>query len=67
VSPVTRFLRFSYDFVVGDDWTIALGVVIALAATVLLARTGVPAWWLTPAAVTLVLGASLWRATRHRR
>jgi len=26
------FLRFWYDFIVGDDWRIALGVVLVLAA-----------------------------------
>ena len=26
------FLRFWYDFVVGDDWRIALGVVVVLTA-----------------------------------
>jgi hypothetical protein len=67
MSLVLRFLRFSVDFVVGDDRTIALGVVVALTATALLARTGVPAWWFMPAAVVLVLGSSLWRGTRRRR
>ena len=29
---VRGFLRFWYDFIVGDDWRIALGVVLVLAA-----------------------------------
>ncbi|HET7036923.1 MAG TPA: hypothetical protein VFI42_14660 [Thermomicrobiaceae bacterium] len=64
MQTVTRFLMFWYDFVVGDDWTVALGVVIALILTALLAHSGIAAWWLMPLAVALVLGASLWRVTR---
>ena len=30
------FLRFWYDFVIGDDWRIALGVVLVLGAGALL-------------------------------
>ncbi|MCW2523257.1 MAG: hypothetical protein JWO63_1592, partial [Frankiales bacterium] len=29
-------------------------------------RTSVPAWWVLPVAVALLLPLSLWRATRHR-
>jgi hypothetical protein len=37
------FLRFWWDFIVGDDWRIAAGVVIVLAAGALLvARTAAP-------------------------
>ncbi|TKA04721.1 hypothetical protein FCI23_35180 [Actinacidiphila oryziradicis] len=61
-----RFLHFCYDFVVGDDWTVAAGVVIALAATALLAGLGIAAWWLLPLAVVLLLGLSLRRASRLR-
>jgi hypothetical protein len=67
---VTRRLRafaaFWYDFVVGDDWLIAVGVVISLALTYALSRTALPAWWLLPLALVLLLPLSLWRATRHR-
>ncbi|MHB8645400.1 MAG: hypothetical protein ACYDAR_06385 [Thermomicrobiales bacterium] len=58
---IVGFFQFWYDFVVGDDWTIAGGVVIALALTALLARTSVASWWLLPVAVALGLTASLWR------
>jgi hypothetical protein len=34
------FLRFWYDFVIGDDWKIAAGVVLALAAVLVVLRTG---------------------------
>ncbi|MFF4751980.1 hypothetical protein ACWD5R_22960 [Streptomyces sp. NPDC002514] len=64
MNPVLRFLRFWYDFVVGDDWTVAVGVVLALAVTALLVTGHVPAWWLVPVAVVALLGGSLWRAAR---
>jgi hypothetical protein len=60
------FAKFWYDFIVGDDWTIAAGVTIALAMTALLAHNGLAsAWWLLPVAVTLGLVGSLLRATRR--
>ena len=36
MSIVRGFLRFWYDFIVGDDWRIALGVVLVLGAGALL-------------------------------
>lgn len=66
IRRLAAFGRFWYDFVVGDDWRIALAVVVALAGTYGLSRTSVPAWWLVPAAVVLVLPLSLWRAIRHQ-
>ncbi len=60
------FFQFWYDFIVGDDWTIAAGVVIALALTALLSRSNIVAWWLLPVAVALGLTASLWRVARHK-
>jgi hypothetical protein len=60
------FGAFWYDFVVGDDWVIAVGVVIALALTYALSRAAVPSWWLLPLSLVLLLPLSLWRAARHR-
>ena len=60
------FLRFWYDFIIGDDWTIAAGVVIALAVTAILAHHGMEsAWWLLPLAVATGLTASVLRVTRR--
>ncbi len=64
---VRSFLHFWYDFLIGDDATIAAGVVLALAATAIFAHLGVPAWWLLPAAATALLGLSLARARRAAR
>jgi hypothetical protein len=49
-----RLGRFLWDFVVGDDWRIAAGVVGALAVTV-----AVEAWWLLPLAVAALLTVSV--------
>jgi hypothetical protein len=59
------FGAFWWDFVVGDDWRLAAGVVLALAATAALSRTDVSSWWLLPIAVAGLLGASLRRAVRR--
>jgi hypothetical protein len=59
------FGLFWYDFIVGDDWRIAVTVVAALVVTALIAH-GNPnaAWWLLPLAVVVALGYSIWRVTR---
>ena len=62
MSRLRTFGRFWWDFVVGDDWRVAAGVLVALVATKLLTSSGVNAWWLLPAVVVLLLAASLWRA-----
>ncbi len=58
--------RFWYEFIVGDDWLVAAGVVVALGATALLAHVDASAWWVMPLAVVALLGTSLRRATRRR-
>ena len=63
-SAVAGFFRFWYAFIVGDDWTVAAGVVAALVAIAWLARLRVPAWWVLPLAVVALLLNSLFRATR---
>lgn len=57
-----RFGQFWWDFVVGDDWLVAVGVVVAFGLTAILAAASVPAWWLPPLAVASVLWLSLRRA-----
>lgn len=64
MSRTVAFGRFWWDFVVGDDWLAAGGVVLAIAATAGLAHAQVTAWWLLPPAVVAVLYASLRRAIR---
>ena len=67
MTRLQALLRFIWDFVVGDDWRIAVGVVLALAVTALLAGTGLAVWWLLPAVVVVLLGWSVWRAARTSR
>jgi phage shock protein PspC (stress-responsive transcriptional regulator) len=60
------FLDFLYDFVIGDDWRIAVGVVAGLALTYAVSQSSVPAWWLLPVLLVVLLPASLWLAVRHK-
>ena len=53
-----------WDFIVGDDWVTALGVVVALGVTAIVAGAGATAWWLMPVAVVALLVSSLRRAAR---
>lgn len=64
MGRLAAFGRFLYDFVIGDDWTVAAGVAAALVVTYLLAHHGVTVWWLLPLIVAGGLTASLLRATR---
>ena len=64
MNRIADFGRFWYDFIVGDDWTVALGVVVALIVTIILAHAGVTIWWLMPIAVVILLALSLRRAAR---
>jgi hypothetical protein len=59
-----RFGKFWWDFIVGDDWRVAVGVLLAFGVTAPLATTSVPAWWVLPLAVAVVLWLSLLRAAR---
>ncbi|MBI3941462.1 MAG: hypothetical protein HY326_00485 [Chloroflexi bacterium] len=65
MSYLVRFVGFWYDFIVGDDWTVAVGVLLALGLTALLTRQGVDAWWPMPVAVVLLLALSLRRAIQR--
>jgi hypothetical protein len=66
MTRVRTFAAFWLDFLVGDDWRLGVGLLLALTSTVLLHRAGLPAWWLLPVSVLLLLAASLRRATRAR-
>ncbi|MFL5961483.1 MAG: hypothetical protein ACJ757_01120 [Gaiellaceae bacterium] len=59
MNRVAAFGRFWWDFVVGDDWVAAAGVIAGLALTAALA-----AWWVLPIAVATVLTMSVLRAAR---
>jgi hypothetical protein len=54
-----RFLRFWYDFIVGDDWRVAAGVAACLLLCALLVYAGVNAWWAMPIGVGVTLAISV--------
>jgi hypothetical protein len=61
VSAVRRFGHFCWDFVVGDDWTVAVGVVLGLAVTWALTHHGENWFWVMPVVVLSLLAVSLRR------
>jgi hypothetical protein len=56
---VVAFGRFWWNFVVGDDWRVAAGLLAAFALTWVLAHHGVAAWWVLPLGVVLLLVGSV--------
>jgi len=48
VSTVIAVARFIYDFIFGDDWRVAVVIVLGLVATGLLVANQISAWWLVP-------------------
>jgi hypothetical protein len=66
VTRLRTFLRFWYDFIVGDDWRVALAVVAALALTYALSAAGLPAWPVLPLTVAVLLPLSLSRRSSRQ-
>ncbi len=64
MTRTSALLAGAWDFIVGDDWRTALGVVAALAITALLADASISAWWVMPLAVLALLALSIRRAAR---
>ena len=64
MKHLRAFGAFWWNFIVGDDWRVAAGVAIGLALTAFLSHRDIPAWWVLPVTVALVLVVSLRRATR---
>jgi hypothetical protein len=65
VKAFVGFGRFWYDFIVGDEWVIAVIVVLAVGVTAIATRLGWNAWPLLPVAVAGTLALTAWRAV-HR-
>ena len=61
---IVGFGRFWFDFIVGDDWRLAVGVVTMLVVVHATARSHPGLWWLLPAAVALLLSLSIGLAVR---
>jgi uncharacterized membrane protein len=64
-SALKRFGLFWYDYLVGDDWQVALGVVLAVVLTFLLVPIWSAAWLVMPLAVLLLMPYGLARSLRH--
>jgi hypothetical protein len=66
-----KFLGFWSDFLIGDDWTLAAGVVVVLALVSALNRSDGAlhplAWMVAPVGVLLVLTVSVGRAVLSSR
>ncbi len=58
-------IRAVWEFIVGDDWTTAAGVVLALAVTAAISDATGAAWIVMPLAVLALLAVSLRRAARR--
>jgi len=67
LSWIVAIGRFLYDFIVGDDWTMAVAVATGLILSAALNANHIAAWWLIPVIVVLMLGISLRRASGRRR
>ncbi len=61
VRIVGGFLFFWYDFIIGDDWRVAAGVVLGFFIT---HDVGIHSWWIMPLVVALMLVYTLHEATR---
>jgi hypothetical protein len=67
-EPSTHMLRVRqmtsgvWEFVVGDDWRTAVGVLLALALTVIVTEVTGSAWWVMALAVAGLLARSIRRA-----
>lgn len=64
MRSLKSFFAGMWELVVGDDWQTALGVVIALSLTALVADLAASAWWIMPPAVIGLLALSIRRAAR---
>jgi hypothetical protein len=56
-----------WEFVVGDDWRTAVGVVATLCATASIAAVDLPAWWISPIATLAILYRSVRRGPGRSR
>ena len=65
ISAAGTLGRFLYNYIFGDDWTVAVVILLGLAATWVLAADRVPAWWLVPLLAIVMTGISIRRSQRR--
>ena len=63
---LAQFGKFWYDFLIGDDWRLAVGVVITISGVFFVAHHGINACWLLPLAVALLLVISVTHEVRRQ-
>ena len=63
VTWIEAPFRFLYEFIVGDDWTVAAVMFIGLGITGFLNANHIVCWWLIPLLAIVMTGVSL---RRHR-
>ena len=67
IALLRNVFLFLYEFIFGDDWQVAFGVVAALAVTAGISHsTALPTWWIVVVAVLVLLPLSIRRRTRGR-
>ena len=64
MKRIRMLLLAVWEFVAGDDWRTAVGVVLALGLTAIVAAVGISAWWVMPLAVLGLLALSIRRAAK---
>jgi hypothetical protein len=66
VTYLTRFGRFWWEFVVGDNLPLAIGAGATIGLTAVLVHAGLDAWWLLPIATLGLLAAAVLHAAADR-
>jgi hypothetical protein len=61
---LTTFARFWYDFIVGDDWRLAVGTVAAITVVTVAANRDINVWWALLLMVSALLAVSVNAAAR---
>ncbi|MFH5880073.1 COG4280 domain-containing protein [Arthrobacter sp. NA-172] len=65
-TSLKQFGLFWYDFIIGDDWRVALAIAASFAVTALLSTAGVGGiWWIVPVVAVLTLPLALSRLVRR--
>jgi hypothetical protein len=67
MKNLRTFGKFWYDFIIGDDWRLALGATASIVLVFAVTRKVGDWWWLLPLAVAALLAVSVNDATRPRR
>ena len=63
-SFVVDVVRFLYRFIVGDDWRVALAVVLGLVASGFLFAHDIRVWWVVP---VIAIGQTWFSLRRSRQ